>query len=246
MTVRRCWTLLVVLTSLCASATVTASNRYDPRLRFRTISTAHFDIHFHQGEELQARRLARIAEDVASLLEPRLGRPSGRVNVVLVNQSDLPNGWATPVPFNLIEITAAAPGGESMIGNTNDWLRLVFTHEYTHIVHLSRSRGWIGGLRQVFGRMPLLMPNLFTPLWQIEGIATYEETAVTGFGRIHAGDFRIIGERAASTGAFLAVDQASGGLIGWPSGHAPYVYGGLFHDYLATKYGDDSLMRRAD
>jgi hypothetical protein len=245
MTLRR-WTLLVILASLSAGGTATASNRYDPRLRFRTISTAHFDIHFHQGEDLPARRLAQIAEEVASLLEPRLGRPSGRVNVVLVNQSDLPNGWATPVPFNLIEITAAAPGGESMIGNTNDWLRLVFTHEYTHIVHLSRSRGWIGGLRHVFGRMPLLMPNLFTPLWQIEGIATYEETAVTGSGRIHAGDFRIIGERAASTGGFLALDQASGGLIDWPSGQAPYVYGGLFHDYLAAKYGGDSLRRLAD
>jgi hypothetical protein len=242
----RRWTFLVILATLCAGGTVSASNRYDPRLRFRTISTAHFDIHFHQGEELQARRLAQIAEDVATLLEPRLGRPWGRVNVVLVNQSDLPNGWATPVPFNLIEVTAAAPGGESMIGNTNDWLRLVFTHEYTHIVHLSRSRGWIGGLRHVFGRLPLLMPNLFTPLWQIEGIATYEESAVTGMGRIHAGDFRIIGERAASAGGFLALDQASGGLIDWPSGHAPYVYGGLFHDYLAAKYGDAALQRLAD
>ena len=196
-------TLLVFLASLCIADSATASNRYDPRLRFRTISTQHFDIHFHQGEELQARRLAEIAEEVSALIAKRLGRPAGRINVVLVNQSDLPNGWATPVPFNLIEITAAAPTGESLIGNTNDWLRLVFTHEYTHVVHLSRSRGWIGGLRHVFGRMPLLLPNLFTPLWQIEGIATYEESAVTGLGRVHAGDFRMIGERAAGVSDFL-------------------------------------------
>ena len=201
--------LLVVLASLCIAGTAAASNRYDPRLRFRTLTTQHFDIYFHQGEELQARRLAEIAEEVSTLLAKRLGRPAGRVNIVLVNQSDLPNGWATPVPFNLIEITAAAPTGESMIGNTDDWLALVFTHEYTHILHLSRSRGWIGGLRHVFGRMPLLFPNLFTPLWQIEGIATYEESALTGFGRIYAGDFRMIGERAAVTGDFLPIDRAN-------------------------------------
>jgi len=239
-------TLLVFLVCLCIADNATASNRYDPRLRFRTISTQHFDIHFHQGEELQARRLAEIAEEVSALIAKRLGRPGGRINVVLVNQSDLPNGWATPVPFNLIEITAAAPTGESVIGNTNDWLRLVFTHEYTHVVHLSRSRGWIGGLRHVFGRMPLLLPNLFTPLWQIEGIATYEESAVTGLGRLHSGDFRMIGERAAGVSDFLTLDRANGGLIAWPSGHAPYVYGGLFHDYLAKRFGDESLQRLAD
>ena len=44
--------------------------RYDPRLRFRTISTPRFDIHFHQGEEAMAQRLAALAEHVAIELEP--------------------------------------------------------------------------------------------------------------------------------------------------------------------------------
>src|SRR5262245_50521715 len=108
-----------------------AATRYDPRLTFRTISTARFDIHFHQGEEALARRLARIAEDVATQLARELGRPAGRVHVVVVAQGDLSNGWATPVPYNLIEITAVPPPGGSTIGNTEDWLRLVFSHEYT-------------------------------------------------------------------------------------------------------------------
>ena len=49
-----------------------ASSRYDPRLRFRTISTPRFDIHFHQGEEAQARRLATLAERVAADLDKTL------------------------------------------------------------------------------------------------------------------------------------------------------------------------------
>ncbi len=223
-----------------------ASTRYDPRLRFRTISTARFDIHFHQGEEAQARRLARIVEEVAADVDRVLGAPNGRVQVILVNQTDLPNGWATALPYNIIEITAAGPGGESLIGNTDDWLRLVFTHEYTHVVHLGRGAGWIGGLRRVFGRMPLLYPNFFQPLWQIEGIATFEESARTGHGRLHAGDFRLIAEGVAATPGFLPLDRASGGLIRWPSGHAAYLYGGLFHEYLAGTYGEDSLKRLTD
>src|SRR5262245_43298247 len=146
---------LVASLVLVWTAVAHASSRYDPRLRFLTLSTPRFDIHYHQGEEAEARRLAAIAESVAAKLDTTLGRPSGRVQVILVNQSDLPNGWATPLPYNTIEITAAAPTGGSLIGNTSDWLRVVFTHEYTHVVHLSRGAGWLGGARHVLGRMPL-------------------------------------------------------------------------------------------
>ena len=34
--------------------------------------------------------------------------------------------------------------------------------------------------------------SLYLPTWQIEGLATYEESVITGEGRLHAGDFRAI------------------------------------------------------
>jgi hypothetical protein len=73
-----------------------AATRYDPRLRFKTISTPRFDIHYHDDAVL-ARRLAVAAESVArnSTGHSVLRR---RVQVILVNQSDLANGWATPLP----------------------------------------------------------------------------------------------------------------------------------------------------
>jgi Tol biopolymer transport system component len=228
------------------AATATASDRYDPRLRFRTLSTPGFDIHFHQGEDAPAKRLAAIAEAVARELEPTLGRPRQRVHVILVDQDDRSNGWATPVPSNVIEITAAAPGGADLIGNTSDWLRLVFVHEYTHILHLDRSRGVFGGLRRVFGRHPLLMPNLFVPPWQIEGLATYYESVSTGEGRLPAGDFGLMLHRAAAARRFASLDRASNPRVDWPSGNAPYLYGGYFHDYLADVYGQASLAQLAD
>ncbi len=223
--------IFAVLAPLLSSA----SGRYDPRLRFQTIVTARFDIHFHQGEEAQARRLAMLAETIAADLDRTLGPPSGRVQVILVNQSDISNGWATPMPFNTIEISAAAPGGASLLGNTDDWLRLVFAHEYTHIVHLSRGQGWIGGLRRVFGRMPLLYPNLYLPAWQIEGLAVYQESALTGQGRVPDRNFRAVADVAASAGRFEPIDRTNGGLVDWPSGHTPYVYGAFFHEFLKLR-----------
>lgn len=222
------------------------STRYDPRLRFQTISTPRFDIHFHQGEEALAQRLARIAEDVATTIDGGLGPASGRVQVILVDQSDLSNGWATPVPYNTIEITAAAPPADSMIGNTDDWLRLVFSHEYTHIVHLSRSGGWIGSLRRVFGRLPVLYPNTFTPIWQIEGLATWQESAQTGAGRVPAADFRLMLQTAAAARRLEPLDRASNRLVDWPSGATPYLYGAYFHQFLAERYGPDALRRLTD
>ena len=123
---------------------------------------------------------------------------------------------------------------------------MVFAHEYTHIVHLSRGRGWIGGLRRVFGRMPLLYPNLFLPIWQIEGIAVYEESALTGQGRVPDRNFRAIADVAADASRFEPLDRASGGLVDWPSGNTPYVYGGYFHEFLAARYGAASLRQLTD
>src|SRR5712691_8154952 len=115
----------------------------DPAYRFRTLDTPHFSIHFHQGEDDLAIRLAAIAEDVWRTLGRPLGTtPPSHTHVVLVDQTELANGYATPVPYNTILVTAAWPRPSEFLGKTDDWLRLVFTHEFTHIVHLDRSVGW--------------------------------------------------------------------------------------------------------
>lgn len=237
---------LLLLAYLAGVSTASAAGRYDPRLRFRTIRTPHFDVHAHQGEEALARRLAGIVERVRQEFVPVFGVARGRVQVILVDQTDLSNGWATPVPYDTIEITAVPPASETLIGNTTDWLELVFTHEYTHILHLDRTRGFMQGVRRVFGRVPVAFPNGFLPIWQIEGIATFEESRMTGEGRIPAGDFRAIVDVAAAQGRFEPIDRASGGLDDWPGGNAPYAYGAYFHQFLSDKYGAERLTQLAD
>ncbi|MBI2834800.1 MAG: PD40 domain-containing protein, partial [Acidobacteria bacterium] len=238
---------LAALTLVACTSAATAATRYDPRLRFQTIRTPHFFIHFHQGEEALAERLAALAEDVRAALPAGLtGAVAGRTHVILVDQRDLSNGWANPFPVDTIEITAVPPVPASTIGNLDDWLRTVFTHEYAHILHLDRSNGWIGGLRKVFGRAPPLFPNLFLPQWQVEGIATHQESAATGRGRIAAGDFRAILDEGARAHRVEPLDRVSGGLIDWPSGGGVYVYGGYFHRFLVERYGEATLIRLAD
>src|SRR5262249_31170700 len=162
-------------------------------------------------------------------------------HVVLGEQSEGGEGYATPLPYNTIVVTAAWPAGSDFIGNTDDWLRLVFTHEFTHIVHLDRSEGWARVGRRLFGRMPFVFPNLYLPTWQIEGLATYEESIVTGGRRLRAGDFGAVVREDARHGTLLPLDRVNGGLTDWPSGLAPYAYGLGFHQYLADRFGKESL-----
>src|SRR5262249_56624330 len=79
----------------------------------------------------------------------------------------------------------------------------------------------------------------------IEGIATFEESAITGNGRLHAGDFQAIVGEAARAGRPEPLDRVNGGVTDWPSGSAPYAYGADFHDYLVKRFGADSLAALA-
>ena len=79
----------VVILLMGMAGPLDAANRYDPRFRFRTISTPRFNIYFHQGEEALARRLARIAEEVAGDA-PRGARRAGRPRARHPRGSDRP------------------------------------------------------------------------------------------------------------------------------------------------------------
>jgi hypothetical protein len=219
-----------------------AAGIVDPLLRFQQLRTEHFVIYFHQGEAALAGRLAALVEGVRGQVGAALRTvPPRRTHVILADQSEIANGWATPLPRNTVLLNAAAPSGADLIGRTDDWLRLVFTHEYVHIVHLDRAGGWARVARALFGRTPVAFPNLWLPQWQIEGLATWEESALTGGGRLRAGDFRAVEQFAAAGPRPWTLDRASGGLVAWPDGHAAYAAGLGFHAYLADRFGEASL-----
>ena len=238
--------LLLLLLLLLARAAPVAAGPYDPALAFRTTRTPHFSIHYHQGEEAIARRLGTIAEATHVRLSMAWSLPLDRLtHVVVADQVDVSNGTATVVPWNAIVIYPVPPSGSQTIGNTDDWLEYVFTHEYAHILHLDRSRGWARAARAIFGRSPIAFPNLTLPLWHIEGLATLAESE-GGHGRLHAGDFREIVDVAARSAGLEPLDRVNGGLVAWPAGQGWYAYGARFHQYLAKAYGAERMRQLSD
>jgi hypothetical protein len=241
MRLRACAVALLVSALALPAA---AASLFDPALRFRTLATEHFIIYFHQGQERTARRLGPIAEETWRTLQRPLGvTPPRRTHVVLADQTELANGYATPLPYDTIVIFPVWPSPSDF--EFDDWLRLSFTHEFTHIVHLDRSEQWAHAVRAIFGRTPFAFPNVFLPAWQIEGLATYEESAITGTGRLHAGDFRAVVAEDARARTLQPLDRVNGGLTDWPDGIGVYAYGVGFHEYLADRFGAETLATLA-
>jgi len=239
--------ILAAVLPLAALATPPplAAATYPPRYHFRTLSTDRVSVHFHDPLETMAREAASLATEILLRHEQRYGRRVGRVQLVLVDVDDLPNGFASPLPFPLVNVHAVAPDGTDGFGNHEGWLRLVLAHELAHTVHLEEARGlWSVG-RKLFGRAPFLFPNTFAMSWMIEGLATYEETELTAFGRGRNPDSRMVLRMAALEGRFPKEDQAIYALDAWPSGQTPYLFGEAFLRRLSEQSGDDALPRLA-
>lgn len=241
--------LLAAILLMVTAGQMAFAQTVDSAYRFRTIRTPHFAIHFHPEAAAMATALAEVAEDTWRRFSER---PGGIVpaltHVVLVDQSESANGFATPLPRNTIVMYAAAPAPASLL-NPDDWLRTLFVHEFTHIVHLDRARGWARAARTVFGRAPWTFPNMLLPLWHIEGWATFEESVPGEAGRPgrgHAGDFLAITREAARRGTLDPIDRVGGGLTDWPGGLGPYAYGLSFHEWLAGRYGAATFETLAD
>lgn len=226
-------------------ATSAGAASFPPELRFRTLHARRASVHFHDPLEPAARRVAALADQILERHETRYGVRVGRVQIVVADTDDDPNGFATPFPYPLVQIRVAAPDGSDLFGNHDGWLRLVLTHELAHVVHLEQARGALGVARRILGRAPLLFPNTLTPTWMIEGLATFEETEGTAFGRGRNPDSRMVLRMAALEGRFPPIDRAVLGLDAWPGGQAAYLFGEAFLRQLSGAYGVTTLPRLA-
>jgi len=237
--------LSLLLFATWAWALPAAGASFPPELRFRSLDTARVTVHFHQGLEPLAREAAALATEILEGHERRYRHRVGRVHVVLVDVEDEPNGFAIPLPYPLVQVRAVAPRGNDEFGNYEGWLRYVLTHELAHVVHLDEARGLLRAGRKVFGRAPFLFPNAATPGWMVEGLATYEETEATAFGRGRNADSRMVLRMAALADDFPKEDRAVGGLDRWPGGQAAYLFGEAFLRDVSSRFGRGALPEMA-
>lgn len=220
-----------------------AQSQVDPRGTYRTFRTPHFRVHFRLSADSIARRAAIIAEDAYAALSRELPTPDGPIELLLTDNLDLTNGYATVFPSNRIVIYLQPPAFLQELRFYGDWLRLVITHELAHIYQIDRARGlWSAG-RKIFGRNPMFFPNAFTPSWVKEGIAVHYETALTGTGRLASTQFLTVARAAALEDRIPRPNQWSLATSRFPEGQTAYTWGSLLME-RASSASPDSGMRR--
>jgi dipeptidyl aminopeptidase/acylaminoacyl peptidase len=224
---------------LCAARATSA--QLPPNEDWRTLHTRHFRVHFTPPLEDEARRAAVNAERAYAELSTELVPPRGTIELVVSDNVDYVNGYATPFPSNRIVLFAHPPTDASGLRNYVDWNALVVTHELTHIFHLDRSRGFWRGAQAIFGRNPLLFPNLYEPSWVLEGLAVYYESRLTGVGRLESSEHSMIARAAALADRIPTLQELSPGTSRFPGGEVVYVYGSLLFDYLSRTRGPASI-----
>ncbi len=120
--------------ALALSAPVRTYAYNNTSLKWRTISTAHFDVHFHQGAEWTAKEVAEAAEEIYPFITSLYNyEPNGKINFIIKDTDDYANG-ATYYYDNKIEIWAT--NLEFGFRGTSKWIQNVVTHEFTHMISI--------------------------------------------------------------------------------------------------------------
>ena len=214
-----------------------------PVLHFRTDC---FDIYAPQSLEADAKRLAGFADNTYGELCEflGLGLETKRIPVLLSDIEYSLNGFSTLFPSNRIVLLLSAADPRDQLATFEDELYSVFLHELVHYVTLNerslawRVLAWLGG--------DWIAPEIYMmPQAIVEGTAVWVESRFkeNNSGRLNdpaAMEFVRL-ERARRENRSLW--DVSGLEDFYGAGSLPYLYGGLFVDYLSERFGKSIVAR---
>lgn len=214
---------------------------YEPTLDWKTLESPHFYLHFVSAQDALAQQTLIAAEAIhADLVEQLNWQPKAKTHLVLTDHIDQANGYASPFPYNRSVLFVQPPAAGEM--DMQDWLKSLITHEYTHVLHLDKADNVPAALRNVFGRLWVLYPNVFQPTWLQEGLATYYETDnVLRQGRGQSTLFKVKMREELRSG-FKSVAEVNMASPSWPL-DARYLYGYYFHQFVADVYGEEKILQ---
>ncbi len=237
---------LLVLTAiflLSISNTAQAALSHEQSLTWQTLTSANFELHFHNGEQALAEKSLNIAERVLTDLQPTFDWiPKKRIEIILSDEFDASNGFVIAPYLPTLRITLF-PTSPDNISDIDDWLELLITHELTHALHIDKAADKPLFLRKLFGRHPFSFPNILQPLWLIEGMATYLETdKAQENGRGQDDIFHMMMRMEVKRG-IKSYEEINMPTTRWPVSNTPYLYGVHFFQFLESQYSRASINR---
>jgi hypothetical protein len=213
-----------------------------PSLRWRTITTENFRIHYEPELRAWAEDVAVHIESVRTAVAARIGyTPPQVIDLIVEDPFNLPNGSAWPtLTTPAMRFWATPPAPTSVLGNSRGWGEVLAVHEYAHLAHLLRpSRAPFAPLRTLFSGLPF-GPLVTVPGWVAEGYATLIEGELTGAGRPNGVARPALLRQLALEGALPTYGglDATGGFNG---GSMRYLVGSAYLEWLQEQRGDSAL-----
>ncbi|TFG63336.1 MAG: hypothetical protein E4H36_05860, partial [Spirochaetales bacterium] len=199
--------------------------------------TEHFLFIYEEKDTDAVRELVTFAENVYTRVTAYFGYHPERVYVIVNGRTDDANGSYSPMPSRL-ELYISSPSAPLMGTRTANWLEILFTHEFTHWVHLTYGPGFYGSLARVFGELSTAPLGFHIPGWMTEGIAINIETMFTEGGRGRNPFFEIYYKAPVMEGNLFSLWQAAYGSIYPPRGRV-WVAGYMIVHYMMETYGEN-------
>src|ERR1700761_2659925 len=171
----------LLLLSTGVSAQVFGGN--PTSLKWHQLNTDTARIIFPIGLDSQAQQVAAIVHQLSRTTLPTIGRTQRKINIVLQNQTTIPNGYVGLAPFRSeFQLT---PEQNSFDLGSLPWQKMLAIHEYRHVQQYNNFRvGLSGVLYYLFGEGGQAFANsLAVPNWFWEGDAVFQETLVSDQGR---------------------------------------------------------------
>ena len=199
---------------------------------WKSLKTENFTVIYKPGYEWEATQTLNNLEYYRERVISLTGNDPNRVWVVIEDLGMLVNGFADPITRDIHIFTYPE-------GSTESWYRTVSVHEYTHICHLTKTKGMPSLLTSLLGTP--FQPNLYSPGWIIEGITVYSESQISPYeGRLNDGGFDSYIAAISSRREFPSIHHITYSPLEFPYGGI-YLYGGEFFNYLASRYGEDKF-----
>ena len=228
-----------------------------PKLKWYTIESDHFEVYYHEGTERTAFTLLKIAEEVyGPITELFQYEPKSKIRVVVKDTDDYSNGGAYYYD-NKILIWVNSMDWD--LRGTHNWLRNVFTHEFSHIIQLGASRKlprripalyfqWLNyederrpdvlyGFPNVIMSYPVAMTQC--PVWFAEGVA---QNQAPGFGYDTFDSHRdMILRTRTLTGTLLTLDEMGAFGKNTIGNESVYNQGFSLTGFIRRNCGDAAL-----
>ncbi len=220
---------------------------FSPFLEWQQRESEHFRVIFPRALAAIAPRAHQYLEEAHQVLSPLMRwQPLSPITVVLVDNSDFPNGVTAAALRIGMTLWVTPPENWDQLGFYDDWLRLLIFHEATHFYNLDARAGpWLW-LRPLLG--DVLLPNSAWPPWLLEGLAVYNETRFTQGGRGRNPYYQAVLRAAVYDGSFggegfMTLNRITGSNPYFPGGDTRYQFGYHLVSELARFLQESPTLR---